>query len=71
MYYKRKKKLTKVRTMSGPTSVIKVANTHDVELANELMEIKNVNGELKTVIKTVGVFHSRPIQVLWLGRIDH
>ena len=39
--------------MSGHTSVIKAANRHNVELAVELMEIKNVNGELQTVINTV------------------
>ena len=43
--------------MSGQTSVIIPANRHDVELADVLMEIKNVNGELKTVINTVGGFH--------------
>ena len=43
--------------MSGQTSVIKAANRHDVELADVLMEMKNVNGELKTVINTVGGFH--------------
>ena len=57
IYYKMKKKLTQVRIMSGQTFVIKAASRHDVELADLLMKIKNVNGELKTVINTVGGFH--------------
>ena len=57
VYYKRKKILTQVRTMIGQMSVIKAANKHDVELADVLMEIKNVNGELKTVTNTVNGFH--------------
>ena len=44
--------------MSGKTPVIKPANTHDVELADVLIEINNINGELKTVINTVNTFIS-------------
>ena len=46
--------------MSGQTSdlfVIKDASRHEVELADVLMEIKNVHCELKMVINTVGGFH--------------
>ena len=47
VYYKRKKTLTQVRTMSGQMSIIKAVNRHDVDLADVLMEIKNGNCELK------------------------